>query len=127
MSESGARKILVVDDEPTVRQSIREALAAEGTRVDSVASGEDALRLEGVEEYGLIIADLMMPGLSGLDLLRKLRERGSSARVVVVTGYPTLLMAQQAVKMGAFEFLAKPFTPADLRAMVERAFAAAKD
>ena len=127
MSESGARKILVVDDEPTVRQSIREALAAEGTQVDSVPSGEEALRLEGVEEYGLIIADLMMPGLSGLDLLRKLRERGSRAKVVVVTGYPTLLMAQQAVKMGAFEFLAKPFTPADLRALAERAFAAAKD
>lgn len=125
MSESAVRKILVVDDEPTVRQSIREALASEGTRVDSVASGEDALRLEGVEEYGLIIADLMMPGLSGLDLLRRLRERGSSAKVVVVTGYPTLLMAQQAVKMGAFEFLAKPFTPAELRAMAERAFAAA--
>ena len=121
MNASGPRKILIVDDEPTLRQSIRLALQADGRRIDLAASGEEALRLEAENAYAVIVADLMMPGLSGLDLLRSLKETGSPAPLILISGYPTIASAEQAVTMGAFDFLAKPFGPAEIRALVERA------
>jgi DNA-binding NtrC family response regulator len=120
MDASEPRRILIVDDEPALRQSMRQALQADGRRIDLAASGEEAVRLEAENAYEVIVADLMMPGLSGLDLLRALKERGSRARLILITGYPTIAAAEQAVKMGAFEFLAKPFMPAEIRVLVER-------
>jgi DNA-binding NtrC family response regulator len=124
MDASGPRKILIVDDEPGLRQSVRQALSADGRRIDLAASGEEALRLEAENAYDVIVADLMMPGLSGLDLLRSLKEAGSRARLILISGYATSAAAEQAVRMGAFEFLAKPFMPAEIRALVERALGA---
>ena len=124
MDASGLRKILIVDDEPALRQSMRQALQADGRRIDLAGSGEEAIRLEAENGYAVIVADLMMPGLSGLDLLRTLKERGSRARLILISGYPTIAAATQAVKMGAFEFLAKPFMPAEIRVLVERALEA---
>ncbi len=121
MDASGPRKILIVDDEPVLLQSMRLALQAGDRRIDIAASGEEAVRLEAENSYAVIVADLMMPGLSGLDLLRTLKERGSRARLILISGYPTIAAAEQAVKMGAFEFLAKPFMPAEIRVLVERA------
>ena len=120
MDASEPRRILIVDDEPALRQSMRQALQADGRRIDLAASGEEAVRLEAENAYEVIVADLMMPGLSGLDLLRTLKERGSRARLILISGYPTIAAAEQAVKMGAFEFLAKPFMPAEIRVLVER-------
>jgi DNA-binding NtrC family response regulator len=125
MDASGPRRILIVDDEPVLRQSMRQALQADGRRIDLAANGEEAVRLEAENGYAVIVADLMMPGLSGLDLLRALKERGSRARLILISGYPTIAAAEQAVKMGAFEFLAKPFMPAEIRVLVERALEAA--
>jgi len=124
MDASGPRKILIVDDEAVLRQSLRQALLADGLQIDLAASGEEAVRLEAENGYAVIVADLMMPGLSGLDLLRTLNERGSRARLILISGYPTIAAAEQAVKMGAFEFLAKPFMPAEIRVLVERALRA---
>ena len=121
MDASGPRKILIVDDESGLRQSVKQALRTDGWRIDLAASGEEALRLEAENSYAVIVADLMMPGLSGLDLLRTLRERGSRARLILISGYATLASAQQAVRRGAFAFLAKPFMPVEIRALVERA------
>ena len=121
MDASGPRKILIVDDEPGLRQSVKQALRTDGRRIDLAASGEEALRLEAENSYAVIVADLMMPGLSGLDLLRTLKERGSRARLILISGYATIAAAQQAVRRGAFEFLAKPFMPVEIRALVERA------
>ncbi len=125
MDASGPRRILIVDDEPVLRQSMRQALQADGRRIDLAANGEEAVRLEAENGYAVIVADLMMPGLSGLDLLRALKERGSRAHLILISGYPTVAAAEQAVKMGAFEFLAKPFMPAEIRVLVERALEAA--
>lgn len=121
MDASGPRRILIVDDEPGLRLSIRQALLADGRRIDTAASGEEALRLEAENAYEVIVADLMMPGLSGMDLLRALRRKGARARLILISGYATLDAAERAVALGAFEFLAKPFMPAEIRAVVERA------
>jgi DNA-binding NtrC family response regulator len=121
------RRILVVDDEITVGKSISQALASDDYEIDTALSGAEALQKEGLKKYDVIIADLMMPGLSGLDLLASLRRLGSAARVIVVTGYPTMKTTVQSMQSGAFEYLPKPFLPAELRSAVARALASIAD
>jgi ActR/RegA family two-component response regulator/glycine cleavage system H lipoate-binding protein len=127
MSNQGKRRILVVDDEITVCKSIRQAILSDEYEVDMALSGEEALKKDGDKPYDLIITDLMMPGISGLDLLKTLREARAEVNVIMVTGYPTIKTAVESVKMGAFDYLPKPFTPADLRGLVTRAFKKAGD
>jgi len=122
MNEKNKRKILVVDDDITVCKSIRQAILSEEYEIDTALSGEEALKKEKEKKYELIITDLMMPGISGLDLLKSLKDSGSVAQVIMVTGYPTIRTAVQSVKLGAFDYLPKPFTPAELRGMISRAF-----
>jgi CheY-like chemotaxis protein len=122
MSEKNKRKILVVDDEITVCKSIRQAILSEDYQVDMALSGEEALKKDKENPYDLIITDLMMPGISGLDLLKTLKEARPSVDIIMVTGYPTIKTAVQSVKLGAFDYLPKPFTPADLRGLVSRSF-----
>jgi CheY-like chemotaxis protein len=122
MSEKAKRKILVVDDEITVCKSIRQAILSESYEVDMALSGEEALKKDREAAYDLIITDLMMPGISGLDLLRAVRDQRPAASVIMVTGYPTIKTAVESVKLGAFDYIPKPFTPNDLRGVVTRAF-----
>ena len=122
MNERTKRRILIVDDEITVCKSIRQAILSEEYEVDMALSGEEALKKDAEKTYDLVVTDLMMPGISGLDLLRSLREARPHANVIMITGYPTIKTAVESVKMGAFDYLPKPFTPADLRGLVARAF-----
>jgi CheY-like chemotaxis protein len=122
MSNRNKRRILVVDDEITVCKSIRQAIVSEEYEVDMALSGEEALKKDGEKPYDLIITDLMMPGISGLDLLKLLKEARPPVNVIMVTGYPTIKTAVESVKLGAFDYLPKPFTPAELRGLVSRAF-----
>ena len=122
MSEKSKKKILVVDDEITVCKSIRQAIVSEEYEVDTALSGEEAIKKDSENAYDLVITDLMMPGISGLDLLKTLKEARPGISIIMVTGYPTIKTAVQSVKLGAFDYLPKPFTPADLRGLVSRAF-----
>jgi two-component system, OmpR family, phosphate regulon sensor histidine kinase PhoR len=124
MTEAPKRKILIVDDEITVCKSIRQALLHPDYEIDMALSGEEALQKEEEKRYEVIIADLMMPGLSGLDLLKALKAKNATAKVVMVTGYPTMKTTVQAMQIGAFDYLPKPFLPAELRALVTRTLAA---
>jgi CheY-like chemotaxis protein len=119
------RRVLVVDDEPTVCLSLAQALAGEAFEVETARSGEEALARTAGTEFALIVCDLMMPGLSGLDLLRSLRGRGDATPVVLITGYPAAKAAEQARLLGAAAFVAKPFTPAEIRAVAAKAAAGA--
>lgn len=116
------RKILVVDDEITVCKSISRAIASEEYEVDTALSGEEALKKDQEKKYELVITDLMMPGISGLDLLGSLKERRPEVMVIMITGYPTIKTAVQSVRNGAFDYIPKPFTPVELRSLVSRAF-----
>ncbi len=124
MTDKGKKAILVVDDEITVCKSIRSALVQEDYDIDMALSGEEALRMEQAKRYDVMIVDLMMPGISGLDLLRSIMTTNPSVRVIMVTGYPTMKNTLQAMQIGAFDFLPKPFLPADLRSLVAKAVAA---
>jgi two-component system phosphate regulon sensor histidine kinase PhoR len=127
MTDSAKKTILVVDDEVTVCKSIRKALACDTYDIDIAVSGEEALQMEEKKSYDVLIVDLMMPGLSGLDLLKSLKTRRPSAQVIMVTGYPTMKNTLQAMQIGAFDFLPKPFLPADIRNVVARALAALEE
>lgn len=127
MTKPGKHRILVVDDELTVCKSIRQVLIREDCEVDMAQSGEEALRKEAEKPYDVMIVDLMMPGLSGLDLLKMLKARNPKARIIMVTGYPTMKNTLQAMQLGAMDFLPKPFLPTTLRNLVAAALEAGDD
>ena len=124
MSET--RRILVVDDEPGMRAGLSEVLSRGGFAVETAGTGEDGLaRLKtgGVE---VLVTDLRLPGISGLDLLREAQNAGVEVPTIVITAHGTVEDAVGAMKLGAFDFLTKPFSPSDVlhlatRAVTERA------
>jgi two-component system response regulator FlrC len=121
MSET--RRILVVDDEPAMRAGLTEVLARGGFAVDCAGSAEEGLqRLEqgGIE---VLVTDLKLPGMSGLDLLRQARQAGIDVATIVITAHGTVEDAVVAMKLGAFDFLTKPFSPNELLHLAERAAA----
>jgi two-component system phosphate regulon sensor histidine kinase PhoR len=121
MTGIGTKRILIVDDEATVGKSIRHALVREDYEIDVALSGEQALEMQAKKSYDLLIVDLMMPGMSGLDLLKAIKTTSPAAQVIIITGYPTMKATLQAMQTGAFDFLPKPFLPSDLRSLVCRA------
>lgn len=123
MTNPAKKRILIVDDEATVCKSIRQALLCEEYDIEIALSGEEALRMAENKDYEVMVVDLMMPGLNGLDLLRSINAKNSSARIIMVTGYPTMKNTLQAMQIGAFDFLPKPFLPSDLRKIVAKALA----
>jgi CheY-like chemotaxis protein/glycine cleavage system H lipoate-binding protein len=118
---SAIAKILVVDDELPVCKSVASALADSAYAVDTALSGEEALRKCREIGYDVIITDLMMPGISGMELLKAVHNIRADTRVIMITGYPSIQSAVQAIKLGAFDYIPKPFTPDELRSLVARA------
>jgi len=113
--------ILVIDDEESMRDSCRQTLARNGNRVEVAEDGSKGLSMLEGESFDLVILDLKMPGLSGMEVLKKIRQYDPEAVVIVITGYATVESAVEAMKSGAYDFIPKPFTPDSLRAIVERA------
>ncbi len=116
------KNILIVDDEINVGKSIGRAIQSEEYEVERALSGEEALDKIKGKPYNLVIADLMMPGIGGIDLLKSIKANFPQINVIMITGYPTIKTAVQAVKIGAFDYLPKPFTPEQLRSVVARCF-----
>jgi DNA-binding NtrC family response regulator len=113
--------ILVIDDEESMRDSCQQALSAKGSRVEVAGDGSTGLAILEKEAFDLVILDLKMPGLSGMEVLKKIKEKDPAVVVVVITGYATVESAVEAMKTGAYDFVPKPFTPESLRMIVERA------
>jgi len=113
-------RILVVDDSADTLEVIRRNLESKGYQVLTAPGVPDAIRILEQTPADLVITDLKMPGASGLDLVRHVRENLKSTEVMMITGYPSIGGAVRAVKTGAEEYLAKPFTDEELFAAVER-------
>jgi len=113
--------ILVIDDEATMRDSCQQALTRDGNRVEVAEDGLKGLAMLAKESFDLIILDLKMPGLSGMEVLKKIKDSDPEAMVIVITGYATVESAVEAMKRGAYDFIPKPFTPDSLRVIVKRA------
>jgi len=102
--------ILIVDDERGIRQSLRGVLEDEGFEVETVASGEDCLKKAEINNYGCILLDVWLPGIDGLETLKKLRENGNNSAVVMISGHGNIETAVNATKLGAFDFVEKPLS-----------------
>ena len=118
---NGEANILVIDDEEAMRDSCRQALSKGGSRVEVAEDGLKGLSMFEKESFDLVILDLKMPGLSGMEVLQKMKEREPEIVVIVITGYATVESAVEAMKLGAYDFIPKPFTPESLRMIVNRA------
>jgi two-component system response regulator HydG len=114
------RRFMVVDDELIVRESLSAWLEKEGASVDRAESGEQALDLLSRDFYDIMFVDIKMPGMSGFELLKKVRESFPTTVVVIITAYGTVEHAVEAMKLGANDFLVKPFDPESLGLLVAK-------
>lgn len=114
-------RILVVDDEEIVRQSLLAWFKEDGYDVDTAENADAALRLFETGKYSLILLDIKMPGMSGMDLLVKLKEYDPNAIIILITAYASVSSAVKALKSGAYDYITKPIDPDELSHIVEKA------
>ncbi|MHB1318529.1 MAG: sigma-54-dependent transcriptional regulator [Anaerolineae bacterium] len=120
------RRVLVVDDEPSVRAFCVRALANQGYTVRTAFSGQEALALLTDEPFDLLVADVRMPGMSGLELMDRITALGLDVPTIIITGLGTLDNSIQALRAGAVDFVTKPFGRDELRTAVARALLQAR-
>ncbi len=114
-------RILVIDDEEVVCRSCSRLLSEEGHRVDTNLDPRDGLAMAEQEPYDVIIVDLKMPGISGMEFLQRIKAVRSETEVVMMTGYAQIATAVEAMKLGAFDYIPKPFSPDQLVVTVGKA------
>jgi two-component system response regulator HydG len=114
-------KILVIDDDGLIRDACKDTLVRSGHDVDLAESGTKGLALLNRWAYDVVLLDLRMPEMDGMTVLSQIKEQDPETVVIVISGYGSVTSAVQAMKLGAFDFLPKPFTPADLRRAVDMA------
>ena len=125
-------KILVVDDEEVVRLSHIRTLASMHCNVEVVRDGAEALQVMEQRPADVVLLDLRMPGMDGMSVLKMIKQKWPETEVVIITGYPTVETAKEAVRLGAFDYLAKPVGPDDVinvanGAMTQKRWALHKD
>lgn len=116
-----AMKIAIVDDEADMRQSISQWLALSGFDTESFASGEEALAAIGPDFPGIVVSDIRMPGMDGMALLRRLLSLDSALPVILITGHGDVPMAVEAMRLGAYDFMEKPFNPDRMTELAKKA------
>ena len=114
-------RILIVDDEVIVCESGERILVEEGYTVDIALSGKEALQKMREHPYDVVITDLKMPGIDGMEVLKTVRKEFADTLVIMITGYSTVETAVEAMKMGAFDYIPKPFTPDEVAVVVRKA------
>ncbi len=118
---SKTMKVAIVDDEKDMRQSISQWLALSGFDTETYPSAEEALKGLHPDYAGIVVSDIRMPGMDGMQLLRKLRSVDSSLPVIMITGHGDVPMAVEAMRIGAFDFLEKPFDPDRMTELAKKA------
>ena len=121
MSEDIKANILLVDDEEQFLDVFSKRLEGRGMKVDTASSGEDAVKRAKGKDFDAIVLDLMMPGISGLETLKRLRQENPDMQIVILTGHGTLEKGVEAIKAGAVDFMEKPV---DLNKLMEKIGAA---
>jgi CheY-like chemotaxis protein len=113
--------ILVIEDEVAVNNNIRKILAKKGYQVDQAVTKDEALQKIDQRAYKLVLLDLKIPGVKGLELLRAIREKRPESMVIIITGYASIETAKETARLGAVAYLPKPFTPNEIREVTESA------
>ena len=114
-------RILVVDDESSIIDFLRLLLEDEGYEVAAATSMQEGSKAFGEGSYDLVLCDIMMPDGNGLDLLREIKERDSSASVIMMTAYASTTTAIEAMKSGAYDYVSKPFDVEELKVVIQKA------
>ncbi len=117
---SSGKNILVIDDEVSVNNNIRKILVKNGFNVEQALTKDEAIASVNRQAYKLVLLDLRMPGVSGLELLEEISRAQPSAKVIIITGYASIDTAVETARIGAVDYLHKPFTPDELRSVTER-------
>ncbi len=116
-------KVLVVDDEKNIRLTIAQSLEKLEVEVDNALNGEEALQKIRQDDYRLVLLDLKLPGMDGVEVLRKIRGLNKDLQVLIITAHGTIENAVETMKLGAIDFIQKPFTPDEIRGFVTKALA----
>jgi len=106
--------ILIVDDEEVVRLSHLRSLEGTDCNAQTVEDGREAISVMEQQPFDVVLLDLRMPDLDGMDVLKTIKQRWPDSEVIVITGYPSIETAKEAVRLGAFNYLAKPVGPNDV-------------
>jgi DNA-binding NtrC family response regulator len=123
---SNTLEVLVIDDEPIVGKRLQPALAKIGCNVECFTNPREALARFDEKPFDIVVADIRMEEMDGIQILEHVTGRSPRTKVIMITGYATLEVAREAQAKGAFDFIAKPFKPADLRQIISRAAASLK-
>ena len=107
-------KILVVDDEEVVQLSYLRILSGDHCQVQAVRNGHDALQIMAQHPFDVVLLDLRMPGMDGMSTLKGIKANWPESEVIIITGYPAVESAKEAVSLGAYDYLAKPAGPDDI-------------
>jgi two-component system response regulator PilR (NtrC family) len=116
-----SERLLIVEDEDTLCESLQRVFRAEGYEVDRADSAESAFRLLTDKSYDLIITDIILPGISGIELLTKYRKQSPGQKVIIITAYGSMSTAVEAIKAGACDFLLKPLMHDEMKRAVRNA------
>lgn len=114
-------EILLMEDEPSIAKGLENVLTEEGYSVDVAMTGRNALDKIHQKPFDLLVADLRLPDMDGMDVIRRMKQEQPKTEVVVITGYSTVASAVEAMKSGAYDYLPKPFTEDEFKAVVDGA------
>jgi len=115
-----SKSVLIVDDEKNILLTLSQSLEVLRLETDTATNGEEALAKLKEKEFGLILLDIRMPGMDGMEVLRQVREIRPDIRIIMISAYGTIEVAVEAMKLGAVDFIQKPFSPEEVRALVSR-------
>jgi DNA-binding NtrC family response regulator len=117
----GPLRIMVVDDESIVGRRLKPALEKSGYEVEVFEDGESAIERIAARAFDIVVTDVRMDEIDGMQILERVLATAPDTKVIIITGYATVELAREALIKGAFDFIAKPFRPDDLRNVIERA------
>lgn len=117
--------ILIVDDEPIVRESLRDWLVDAGYEVQTAKTGEEGLEILKNQEIGLVILDVRLPGKTGIRVLEEMKAIKPDVKAIVITAYASPQMQDEAMKLGALQYMTKPIAPDKLEQLVRKALSEA--
>ena len=114
------KSVLIVDDEKNILLTLSQSLEVLQLETDTATNGEEALAKLKEKDFGLILLDIRMPGMDGMEVLRQVREIRPDIRIIMITAYGTIELAVEAMKLGAVDFIQKPISPEEIRELVSR-------
>jgi two-component system response regulator PilR (NtrC family) len=116
-----AERLLIVEDEDTLCESLQRVFIRDGYEVDIAGSAESAFALLDTKSYDLIVTDIILPGISGIELLARYKKQNPTQKVIVITAYASLVTAVEAIKAGACDFIIKPLMHDEMKRVVRNA------